>query len=72
MIQLKCTQCDGPELAEGFLLDRGQGGDSVWVEGAMETGPLGGTRRFGRAKWQVAAYRCARCGHLELFTTARR
>ncbi|WP_165974861.1 hypothetical protein [Nonomuraea deserti] len=38
-----------------------------WVEGALERGLFGGAKLFGRAKWEIEAYRCRSCHHLELF-----
>lgn len=61
-------------LEPGFLEDRGEGsaGFLRWVEGAPERGIFGGARRLGRPRRVVDAFRCTRCGHLELFTRPER
>jgi hypothetical protein len=66
---MKCGQCGNVGLEPGFIEDAGEHsrGYARWVEGALQRGPLGNARRMGRAKWQVDAYRCPGCGHLELF-----
>lgn len=46
-------------------------GFAHWVEGALERGVFGGARLMGRPKWEVDAYRCPQCGHLELFAGRR-
>jgi hypothetical protein len=38
-----------------------------WISGHAETGPTGGAKVLGRQRFEVEAYRCAECGHLELF-----
>jgi len=64
-----CTQCGGEELDEGFVEDRGEGsqGYARWVEGALQRGIFGGAKRMGRPRREIRAFRCVRCGHLELF-----
>ncbi len=71
MDSIRCTQCGTSQLEEGFVLDAGEGsrGYTRWVQGALEKGPLGNARRMGRTKRQIEAYRCPKCGHLELFAT---
>lgn len=66
---IRCTQCGAMGLEPGFVEDAGQGasGYTSWIAGALERGPLGGARRAGRPHWQIDAYRCPVCGHLELF-----
>lgn len=39
----------------------------VWVEGPLETGPMGRAKLMGRPQRAVYAYRCTNCSHLELF-----
>jgi hypothetical protein len=58
-------------LEPGFIEDSGQGshGYGRWMAGALEKGPLGGAKRMGRPRWQIDAYRCPNCTHLELFAT---
>ncbi|MEV0595013.1 hypothetical protein [Nonomuraea cavernae] len=49
---------DSGEHAKGF---------SRWVEGRLERGIFGGAKLMGRPKWEITAYRCPSCFHLELF-----
>lgn len=71
MNNIRCTQCGAVGLEQGFVEDTGQAtkGDARWVAGPLERGPLGGAKRMGRPHWQIDAYRCANCSHLELFAT---
>lgn len=70
METLRCTQCGEEGLEPGFIMDQGDSqGFARWVEGALERGPFGGARLMGRPKWQIDAYRCRTCNHLELFAT---
>ena len=73
VVEPHCTYCGFGDLEPGFVADAGDGarGYSRWVQGALERGPFGGARLMGRPKWQIDAYRCTRCGHLELFATQR-
>ncbi|MFF8711359.1 hypothetical protein ACF07T_07960 [Streptomyces sp. NPDC015184] len=70
---IRCTQCGAVGLEQGFVEDLGQGsrGFSQWVAGPLEKGPLGNAKRMGRPHRQIDAYRCPRCGHLELFANQR-
>jgi hypothetical protein len=64
-----CSTCGG-STKEGFLLDRKrelQAGAQEWIEGAPETGWLGGVRTRGRAHGAVVATRCTQCGRLDLW-----
>jgi hypothetical protein len=61
-----CLRCESP-LQEGFIED--QGGTSLrgrWIPGPIETGILGGTKVFGKTRYDIVALRCTSCGHLEL------
>lgn len=66
----RCTHCGDERLDDGFIEDMGQAshGYARWVAGALERGLLGGARRMGRPRMEILAFRCRRCGHLELFT----
>ncbi|MET9444585.1 hypothetical protein [Streptomyces sp. NPDC006610] len=66
---MKCSQCDATGLEAGFVEDSGDGskGFARWIPGALERGLFGGAKRFGRTRFQIDAYRCPKCGHLELF-----
>jgi hypothetical protein len=65
----RCTHCGETGLEPGFIKDGGEHaqGFAQWVEGELERGIFGGAKLMGRPKWQVDAYRCPRCFHLELF-----
>ncbi|MEV6206946.1 hypothetical protein [Kitasatospora sp. NPDC051914] len=69
MENLKCTQCGVVGLEQGFVEDTGEGsrGYARWIAGALERGIFGGAKRLGRPRWQIDAFRCPSCGHLELF-----
>ncbi|SOC54472.1 hypothetical protein [Ornithinimicrobium cerasi] len=66
----RCTVCGSVGLlAEGFLEDTGESAKGYvrWVEGARDTGFLGGFSSMGRPRLLVRAFRCRECNHLELF-----
>jgi hypothetical protein len=71
MSDLHCTHCGAHGLEPGFIMDQGEHskGFARWVEGGLERGLLGGARLMGRPKWEIDAYRCPSCHHLELFAT---
>ncbi|MFI7706498.1 hypothetical protein [Nonomuraea sp. NPDC049480] len=73
MSDLHCTHCGEGGLEAGFVMDSGEHakGFARWVEGALERGILGGAKVMGRPKWEIDAYRCPSCHHLELFATRR-
>ncbi|MDX6741279.1 hypothetical protein [Actinocorallia sp. A-T 12471] len=66
---MRCGQCGGEEFEPGFVEDGGDHskGFAQWVQGALERGVFGGARRFGRTRWEIEAWRCTACTHLELF-----
>jgi hypothetical protein len=68
---MKCSQCDATGLEPGFIEDTGEAsrGYVRWIAGPLERGVFGGAKRMGRPRWQVDAFRCSQCGHLELFAT---
>ncbi|MFE9786226.1 hypothetical protein ACFYO7_12675 [Nocardia salmonicida] len=70
---MRCSQCGETKLYPGFLEDSGDSsrGDTRWVEGALQHGVFGGAKRFGRTRWNVEAFRCGNCDHLELFARPR-
>jgi hypothetical protein len=49
------------------MLDGGGRGYGNWVRGELEVGMLGGARLFGKEQFEVQAFRCTRCSHLDLF-----
>lgn len=73
MDDIRCTHCGATGLEQGFIDDAGENsrGYAQWIEGALERGIFGGAKRMGRPHWQIDAYRCPNCSHLELFTSVR-
>ncbi|UGQ14302.1 hypothetical protein LO772_12330 [Yinghuangia sp. ASG 101] len=69
--ELRCTRCSAHGLEAGFIEDTGQSatGNVRWIAGRLERGMFGGAKRRGRSRWQLDAFRCPGCGHLELFAT---
>ncbi|MGW5424275.1 hypothetical protein [Streptomyces sp. NPDC003943] len=69
----RCTHCGTVGLEPGFVEDTGQysRGYTRWIQGALERGPFGGAKRMGRPSWQIDAFRCPTCSHLELFAGTR-
>ncbi|MCP9955807.1 MULTISPECIES: hypothetical protein [Actinomadura] len=69
MKQSRCTQCGTEGLEPGFIEDAGEHsrGYARWIAGPLERGIFGGAKRMGRQRWQIEAWRCPQCGHLELF-----
>jgi ribosomal protein L37E len=70
---IKCTQCGNQSLDEGFVEDSGQSsrGFAKWVAGPLERGPFGGAKLMGKSRLAISAFRCQRCGHLELFASGQ-
>ena len=63
----KCSRCDG-RLREGFLEDRGETASALrWIEGPLEKGIFGGAKVMFKDRYDVSAFRCEKCGHLDLF-----
>lgn len=64
-----CSHCGHEILDEGFVEDSGERspGFARWIAGPLERGILGGAKRMGRPRRDIAAFRCRSCGHLELF-----
>lgn len=68
----RCSRCDGG-LRLGFLEDKGERGSIgasrvlSWIDGAAQKGAFGGARVLGKERYDVKAYRCGQCGHLDLF-----
>jgi hypothetical protein len=58
-------------MEEGFVLDRGQGGGAAarWVSGVPQRSFWTGIRLKDRAQYDIAAWRCRRCGYLESYAT---
>lgn len=66
---VRCSQCGRIGLEPGFIEDAGDSsrGYARWIAGPLERGVFGGARRFGKQRWQIEAFRCPGCAHLELF-----
>ena len=65
----KCLRC-GSEMALGFLKDGQHGNVDVarWIEGEVRRGFFGGVKMPPhRDQLPVQAYRCRKCGWLDLF-----
>ncbi|KAB2347044.1 hypothetical protein F8566_21770 [Actinomadura rudentiformis] len=60
-------------MEPGFIEDAGESskGFARWIAGPLERGAFGGAKRFGKERWQVDAFRCRQCAHLELFAGHR-
>jgi predicted nucleic-acid-binding Zn-ribbon protein len=72
MVQTKqCPKCSGA-MHEGFVLDATHGAMTVssWVEGAPQKSAWTGVKLSGRARSEISAWRCARCGFLEHYAAA--
>lgn len=67
-----CTRCGGA-LRQGFLEDKGDRGAIAasrvlsWIDGPGEKGVFGGAKVLGKNRYDVQAFRCENCGHLDLF-----
>ena len=68
---IRCTCCGTTGLQQGFILDNAPAGrgDTRWVAGLIERGPLGRARTARRLHLRIDAFRCHTCGHLEMFAT---
>lgn len=68
---MRCTSCGNQGLEAGFIEDSGEGshGYARWIQGTLERGFFGGAKRLGKQRWQIDAYRCPACGHLDLFAS---
>ena len=67
-----CTKCQG-SMSEGVMVDVGYGSYSV---GSWQSGPPAVSRWFGlkvkkKALVPTTAYRCSRCGFIELYAPPR-
>lgn len=73
VIDMKCTQCGATGLESGFIEDTGESarGYARWIPGPLERGIFGGAKKMGKPRWQIDAYRCPQCAHLELFASQR-
>lgn len=58
-------------MAEGFVVDQTQSGTSVstWVEGKPQRSVWIGVRLGGKPRFDIATWRCNRCGFLEHYAS---
>jgi hypothetical protein len=64
-----CPNCR-QSMEEGFLLDRGHAnaaGTTEWIEGAPEKSFWTGTKLRGKMRMKAQAYRCTKCGLLQMY-----
>nr|WP_249400059.1 hypothetical protein [Streptomyces argyrophyllae] len=73
MNNMRCTQCGQVGLEQGFVSDSGQGsrGYARWFGSLLERGIMGIAKTRGLPQWQIDAFRCANCAHLELYAVQR-
>ncbi|MEW2306411.1 hypothetical protein AB0958_41780 [Streptomyces sp. NPDC006655] len=73
MDNMRCTHCGQVGLEQGFVSDTGKGarGYARWFGSLLERGMLGIAKTRGLPQWQIDAFRCPNCGHLELFAAQR-
>ena len=66
-VELVCP-CGGT-LEVGFLRDKMEGGvaPGAWVEGPPKSSFWTGTVTSGRDQIEIQAYRCRKCGRIELY-----
>ena len=72
MVQSKqCPKCSG-SMAEGFVANVTHGGAGVssWIEGAPQKSKWTGLRLSGKARSEIASWRCRSCGFLEQYAPA--
>ena len=71
--KLKCSRCATGELVPGFIEDKGVRTNMPasyvlsWVPGLANRTDRGTAEMEGRKRFDVSAYRCQSCGHLDLF-----
>ena len=69
MVQSRdCPKC-ASGMAEGFIPDHTHGAFAVsnWVEGQPNKSIWVGVKLGGKARSQIATWRCRRCGYLESY-----
>jgi hypothetical protein len=66
--ELKCLRCNEP-MEKGFVMDfaGSRGVPARWVVGEPQKTLMGEVAYTDRENKGIAAYRCRKCGHLELF-----
>ena len=66
----QCPKCSSA-MSEGYIIDHTQSGTTVgsWVEGQPVKSVWTGLKLGGRPKLDMAAWRCGRCGFVELYAS---
>jgi ribosomal protein S27AE len=66
----QCPKCSSA-MSEGFIIDHTQSGTTVgsWVEGQPARSVWTGLKLGGRPKMDMTAWRCGRCGFVELYAS---
>ena len=61
-----CPKCNS-SMSEGFVIDQTYGATAVpgWVEGKPQRSVWTGVKVLGKPRFEVATWRCGRCGFLE-------
>lgn len=65
----RCPECKS-SMQEGFVSDRGNSDKlrpGAWLEGAPEYMLFGFLRTRGKKKFRIVAFRCGRCGLLQMY-----
>ena len=63
----RCPKCEG-SMAEGFILDHGDYGQSkvsTWQAGPPERNFWSGIKQLKKEQLRISTWRCGRCGYLE-------
>ena len=65
---MSCAKCQG-RMEQGVIPDFGYGNVFVssWQEGVPERNWFGILKWRGKAKHEITAYRCTKCGYLECY-----
>jgi len=66
----KCVLCNS-QMEEGFILEfkwhMKETSASQWVQGEPEKTMIGQAAYTDRPRYHITAYRCEKCGHIDLF-----
>ncbi len=66
-----CPKCSG-SMSEGFVADRTDHSIAAvpsWIEGEPETSVWTGLKLDGKPRFDIATWRCGRCGFLEHYAS---
>jgi hypothetical protein len=67
----QCPKCSS-SMSEGFVADRTHHSAAAvpsWVEGEPERSVWTGLKLSGRSRFDIATWRCTRCGFLEQYAS---